>query len=155
GSELLYAGAFGTRDSSGAPVTIDSIFAIASMTKAITSVAALQLVDQGKVKLNEPVSAHLPQLRKLEVLEGFDEETGKPILRPARTQVTLKHLLTHTSGLCYDIWDADMFRYASQPRDAAPAGTPPPPVLMFEPGARWQYGTGVDWAGRLVEAVSG
>ena len=113
-SSILYSGAFGTRDSSGIPVTADSIFTIASMTKAITTVAALQLVEQGKVKLDEPVSKHLPQLGKLEVLDGFDPETGKPKLRPATTPVTLKHLLTHTSGICYDIWDADMFRYTSQ-----------------------------------------
>ena len=148
---ILYSGAFGTRDSSGVPAAADSIFAIASMTKAITTVAALQLVEQGKVKLEEPVSQHLPQLAKLEVLEGFDSETGKPRLRPARTPVTLKHLLTHTSGLCYDIWDREMFRYTSQTNGVVPAVPP----LMFEPGTRWQYGMGVDWAGRLVETVSG
>ncbi len=153
GSErsILYSGAFGTRDSSGAPVATDSIFQIASMTKAITTVAALQLVEQGKVKLDEPVSQHLPQLGKLEVLEGFDAETGKPKLRPAKVAVTLKHLLTHTSGICYDIWDADMFRYASQTNGVVPAVPP----LMFEPGTRWQYGMGIDWAGRLVETLSG
>ena len=77
--------------------------------------------------------------------------TGKPRLRPAKTAVTLKHLLTHTSGFCYDTWDANMFRYTKH------GGSPPPavPPLMFEPGTRWQYGTGVDWAGRLVEAISG
>lgn len=151
--KTLYAGAFGTRDSSGKPVTADSIFAIASMTKALTTVAALQLVEQGKVQLGEPVSRHLPQLGKLNVLDGFDPETGKPKLRPAAVQVTLKHLLTHTSGFCYDSWDGDMFHYTSQSGGASTAEGVPP--LMFEPGARWQYGTSVDWAGRLVEAVSG
>jgi methyl acetate hydrolase len=150
-SRILYSGAFGTRDSSGVPVTAESIFSIASMTKAITTVAALQLVEQGKVKLDEPVSQHLPQLAKLEVLEGFDPESGKPKMRPARTAVTLKHLLTHTSGICYDTWDGDMSRYTSQTNGVVPAIPP----LMFEPGTRWQYGMGVDWAGRLVEAVSG
>jgi len=148
--KTLYSGAFGTRDSSGAAVTADSIFAIASMTKAITTTAALQLVEQGKVKLNEPVSKYLPKLANLQVLDGFDAD-GKPRLRPAKTAVTLKHLLTHTSGICYDTWDADMFRYTKY------VGSPPPavPSLMFEPGTRWQYGMGVDWAGRLVEAISG
>jgi CubicO group peptidase (beta-lactamase class C family) len=148
--KILYAGAFGTRDSSGTPVSTDSIFAIASMTKAVTTVAALQLVEQGKVKLEEPVSKYLPRLAKLEVLEGFDGETRKAKLRPARIQVTLKHLLTHTSGFCYDNWDANMFRYTSQ-KDVAAAQAPP---LMFEPGTRWQYGPSIDWTGRLVEAVS-
>src|SRR6266699_3292597 len=76
-SKTLYTGAFGVRDSGGPPVTADSIFAIASMTKAVTTVAALQLVEQGKVALDEPVSKHLPALDKLEVLEGFDAN-GKP-----------------------------------------------------------------------------
>jgi methyl acetate hydrolase len=147
-SKTLYAGAFGERDSQGTPVTADAIFAIASMTKAVTTVAALQLVEEGKVTLDEPVAKHLPKLEKLDVLDGFDA-AGKPILRPAKTPLTLKHLLTHTSGLCYDNWDANMFRYASQ----AGVGTLGP--LMFEPGARWQYGQGVDWAGRLVEKITG
>jgi CubicO group peptidase (beta-lactamase class C family) len=147
-SKTLYTGGFGERDSEGTPVTADGIFAIASMTKAVTTVAALQLVEQGKVTLDEPVAQHLPALEKLDVLEGFDT-AGKPILRPAKTPITLKHLLTHTSGLCYDNWDGNMFRYASQ----AGVGTLGP--LMFEPGARWQYGQGCDWAGRLVEKISG
>ena len=147
-----YEGAFGVRDTSGAPAKLDSIFAIASMTKAITTVAALQLVEQGKFQLDEPVSKHLPQFASIEVLDRFDPSTGKAILRPARTLVTLKHLLTHTSGLCYDNWDGDMFRYTSTNGASAPGKAGP---LMFEPGARWQYGQGADWAGRLVEAVSG
>ena len=104
--------------------SVDSIFQIASMTKAITTVAALQLVEQGKVDLAEPVARQLPQLANVEVLEGFDA-AGKPALRPARTPITLRHLLTHTSGLCYDIWDGDMFRYMS----AKPANAPANPAL--------------------------
>ena len=150
-NKTLYAGAFGKRDASGVPVRVDSIFAIASMTKAVTTVAALQLVEQGKVDLAEPIAGRLPQLANLEVLEGFDA-AGKPSLRPARTPATLRHLLTHTSGLCYDTWDGNMFRCTS----ANPATDPAKPgPLMFEPGTRWQYGQGVDWAGRLVEAISG
>lgn len=150
-NKTLYAGAFGKRDSSGAPVRVDSIFAIASMTKAVTTVAALQLVEQGKVDLAEPIARHLPQLANLDVLEGFDA-AGKPSLRPAKTPITLRHLLTHTSGLCYDTWDGNMFRYAS----VKPAPNPARPgPLMFEPGTRWQYGQGLDWAARLVEAIGG
>jgi methyl acetate hydrolase len=149
--KTLYAGAFGTRDTSGTPVRVDSLFNIASMTKAITTVAALQLLEQGKVDLSEPVAKHLPQLANLDVLEGFDA-AGKPLLRPAKTQITLRHLLTHTCGFCYDIWDEQMFRYTSTKPANAPAKPGP---LMFEPGTRWQYGQGVDWAGRLVEAISG
>jgi CubicO group peptidase (beta-lactamase class C family) len=147
--KTLYSGAFGVRDPSGVSVGIDSIFRIASMTKPVTTVAALQLVDQGKVDLSEPVAKHLPQLANLDVLEGFDAD-GKPVLRPARTAITLHHLLTQTSGLCYPIWDERMFRYAA----AKPDNSKPGP-LMFEPGTRWQYGQGTAWAARLVEAITG
>jgi methyl acetate hydrolase len=150
-SKTLYAGAFGKRDSAGPALAVDGIFRIASMTKAITTVAALQLVEQGKVDLAEPVSRHLPELANVDVLDGFDAG-GKPSVRRARTPITLRHLLTHTSGFCYSTWDGDMFRYTS----AKPASAPERPgTLMFEPGTRWQYGTGVDWAGRLVETISG
>lgn len=148
---ILYTGAFGIRDSSGVPVAPDFIFRIASMTKPITTVAALQLVEQGKLRLDDPVSKYLPQLANLQVLDGFDKDSGKPLLRPAKTAVTLKHLLTHTSGFCYDIWDPLMFRYSTQTGGKIPEVPP----LMFEPGTRWQYGTGCDWAGRLVETIAG
>jgi len=129
--------------------TADSIFRIASMTKAITSVAALQLVEQKKLQLETPVSQHLPEFRSPQILEGFAADSGKPILRPATRPVTLRRLLTHTSGLAYDNWNADLLRYAAQ----TPAGDVPP--LMTEPGTRWEYGTSLDWTGRLVERVSG
>lgn len=151
--KTVWSGAFGKRDStSGVDVTTGSIFAIASMTKALTSTAAMQQVEAGKLTLDEPVSRHLPQLGKLKVLRGFDRDTGKPILRPAAKPVTLRRLLTHTSGFAYDTWDENMFRYTKLTGPTAPGTVPP---LMFEPGTRWQYGTGVDWAGRLVEALSG
>jgi|SRR5579871_566851 len=150
GSRTLYAGAFGQRDSSKEPVQVDSIFQIMSMTKAVTTVAALQLVEQEKVDLDEPVARHLPQFKEVQVLEGFDSN-GTPSLRSAITPPTLRHLLTHTSGLCYDVWDEAMFRYTSK----HPESPAVPGPLMFEPGKRWQYGRGLDWTGRLVEAISG
>lgn len=147
---ITFVGAYGKRDSaSGVSVTEGSIFSIASMTKAITSVAALQLVEQGKLKLDEPVANHLPQLAKLQVLDGFSND--KPILRPAGKPVTLRHLLTHTSGFAYDNWDANMLKYTEHAKPGPEDVTP----LMFEPGTRWEYGTSLDWTGRLVEAVSG
>jgi len=156
GGKSTYQGAFGTRDAaSGVKVTQDSIFAIASMTKAITSAAALQLVDQGKLKLDEPLSNHIPEFAKLQVLDGY-ESSGKPILRPVRTPVTLKHLLTHTSGLCYDTWSEDMMKYEKATGTSVSLGAVAPLIpLMFEPGTRWQYGYSADWTGRLVEIVSG
>ncbi len=154
---VTYTGAFGKRDgSSGMDVTADSIFRIASMTKAITTTAAMQLVEQGKVSLREPAAKYLPELSKLDVLEGFDSSTGKPILRPVKRQVELRHLLTHTSGFVYPVWDEDLARYNKVTGGGAPpTAVAPLTPLAFEPGTQWQYGTGIDWAGKLVEKVSG
>jgi len=154
--KTIYTGAFGKRDSSGrVPVKPDAIFRIASMTKAITTTAAMQLVEQGKLSLEKPAAEHLPELGKLEVLDGFDQ-AGKPILRPARTPVTLHHLMTHTSGFVYPNWDPMLAKYNQVMHIAnAPGAVAPLTPLRFEPGTRWQYGTGIDWTGKLVEKVSG
>jgi len=147
-SATTYSGAFGTRDSvSGLPVTPESIFSIASMTKAVTSVGAMQLVEQGKLTLDEPAAKHLPELGILQILAGFDS-LGKPMLRPSTNPVTLRQLLTHTSGFAYDIWHQAMFKFTSAGGDATY-------VLAFEPGTQWQYGPSTFWAGRLIEAISG
>ena len=145
----LYAGAFGVRDTSRVPARIDSIFQIASMTKAITTVAALQLVEQGRVGLDDPVAKYLPEFENIQVLGGYDSG-GNPVLRPPATPPTLRHLVTHTSGLCYDYWDGDKFRYVSKHKPKP--GMPGP--LMFDPGKRWQYGQGLDWTGSLIEALT-
>lgn len=153
--KVTYSGAFGKRDAtSGVDAKLDTIFGIASMTKAITTTAAMQLVEQGKVDLHAPASKYLPELAKLDVLEGFDS-AGKPILRPATRPVTLHHLMTHTSGFAYDVWDARMLKYNSVHGGPSAGAVAPLTPLIFEPGTRWQYGTGLDWTGRLVEAVSG
>ena len=103
------------------------------MTKAITSAAAMQLVEQRKLNLDESAFRHLPELQALQVLDGFDS-SGKPMLRPATKPVTLRQLLTHTSGFAYDIWHEAMFKFTSSGGDATH-------VLAFEPGSKWQYGT--------------
>jgi len=108
---LLYEGAFGTRVLDNGPaMTLDTVFRIASMTKAITSVAAMQLVEQGKLTLNDPVPNIDPALGSPQVLEGFDT-AGAPKLRPAKRPITLRHLLTHTAGFSYEAWDANTVRY--------------------------------------------
>jgi methyl acetate hydrolase len=144
---ITYSGAFGIRDASGVAVTTDSIFAIASMTKAVTSAGAMQLVERGKMTLDEPASKHLPELGMLQVLDGFDS-AGKPMFHPPARPVTLRQLLTHTSGFAYDTWHEGMFKLTSSGGDATH-------VLAFEPGTKWQYGPSTLWAGKLVEAVSG
>jgi methyl acetate hydrolase len=152
-NRTLYSGAFGKRDAeSNVAVNADSIFQIASMTKPITSVAAMQLVEQGKVDLDGPVAKHLPQLANMQVLAGFNA-AGEAQLRPAKKAVTLRHLLAHTSGLSYPTWHAGMSQYAAKAGPIAPIAPVVP--LMFEPGTSWQYGYSTDWTGRLVEAVSG
>src|ERR1700745_3740126 len=107
----IYQGAFGKRAlPDGAAMTTDTVFWIASMTKAITSAAAMQLVEQGKLALDHPIRYVLPELSAPQVLEGFDA-SGEPRLRSANQQITLRHLLTHTAGFVYDIWNADIGRY--------------------------------------------
>ena len=157
-SELVYQGAFGRRAlPDGDPMTSDTVFWIASMTKAITSMAAMQLVEQGKLRLDVPIAHVLPELSAPQVLTGFNP-SGEPQLRPAKGSITLRHLLTHTSGFVYDIWNAEMGRYMETKGipgiiscQNAALGLP----LVFDPGDRWDYGIGIDWAGKAVERVSG
>jgi len=155
---LFYEGAFGVRElAKGPDMTHDSVFRIASMTKAITSVAAMQLVEQGKLKLEEPVPNIDPALGSPQVLEGFDG-AGTPKLRPAKRPITLRHLLTHTAGFSYEIWDANMVRYvkaSGMPSTATGKVASIRMPLVFEPGDKWEYGVNIDWVGRLVESASG
>src|SRR5271165_4209312 len=110
-SGVIYEGAFGLRDLAVGPaMTLDTVFRIASMTKGVTSVAAMQLVEQGKLQLDQPVGNILPELSAPQVLEGFDD-SGAPRLRPAKRPITLRHLLTHTAGFAYEVWDANTQRY--------------------------------------------
>ena len=155
---VLYEGAFGVRAlDASTPMTLDTVFRIASMTKAITSVAAMQLVEQGKLKLEEPVPNIDPALGSPQVLDGFDA-SGAPKLRPAKRPITLRHLLTHTAGFSYEIWDANMVRYvkaSGMPSTATGKVAAIRMPLVFDPGDKWEYGVNTDWVGRLVEEMSG
>ena len=155
---LLYEGAFGTRDlGKGPAMTLDTFFRIASMTKAVTSVAALQLVEQGKLKIDEPVPSIDPALASPQVLEGFDA-AGAPKLRPATRPITLRHLLTHTAGFSYELWDGNTQRYvkaSGMPSTATGKVAALRMPLAFDPGDKWEYGVNIDWVGRLVESISG
>lgn len=137
-----------------APMSADTLFSIASCTKAITSVAALQLVERGLLHLDEPVGERLPALAAPRVLTGF-EASGAPITRPARGAITLRRLLTHTSGLAYDFNSAEISQYLSARGEVLMGAEQPNLPLMFDPGEGWLYGIGIDWAGRLIEAASG
>jgi methyl acetate hydrolase len=155
---VFYEGAFGRRErKTGAAMTRDTIFRIASMTKAVTSVAAMQLVEQGRLRLDQPVGKIMPELAAPKVLDGF-EPGGAPRLRPARRPITLRHLLTHTSGFGYDWGNVDLLRYAKRthtPNTLSAKLTSLDLPLVFDPGERWEYGIGTDWVGRIVETVSG
>lgn len=157
-SGTIYEGAFGTRQvGTDMPMTMDTIVWIASMTKALTGAAAMQQVERGKLNLDTPASKVLPQLKDSKVLTGFDSN-GQPMTRPPKREVTLRHLLTHTSGHSYDIWNKQIGEYMKVKNvpgiiscQNAALTTP----MVFDPGERWEYGTGIDFAGKMVEAVTG
>jgi CubicO group peptidase (beta-lactamase class C family) len=145
---ILYRGAFGVADvATSRPLDTHALFRIASMTKAITSTAAMQLVEAGKFGLDDPVASYLPALAEPMVIE-LPEGEGDYRLRPARRPITVRHLFTHTSGFGYAFTSAVLRDYKPRPGD-------PAEPLLFDPGERWHYGTSIDWLGRLVEKISG
>ena len=138
-------------------MTADTVVWIASMTKAITGACAMQQVERGKLTLDGAIAEVIPELGRVQVLDGFDAD-GKPRLRAPKRALTLRHLLTHTSGYAYDMWNADMKRFMEA------TGTPGiiscqnaalALPLIADPGEKWEYGIGIDWAGKAVEVVSG
>ena len=144
----IFEGAAGTLQS-------DSVIWIASMTKAITGAAAMQMVERGKFGLDTPAADIVPEIARKEVLVGIGAD-GTVTTRPARKPITLRHLLTHTSGMGYDTWNADIFRYVQakgplKPNSMEMLSTP----LLADPGERWEYSISIDWAGLMVEAASG
>jgi methyl acetate hydrolase len=148
---IVYRGAAGRASSQpDRPMAVDAIFGIASMTKAVTSVALMQLVDEKKVGLDAAASEYLPPFAKVSVITSFDEKTGAYTVKPASRPITIRHLLTHTSGLGYSFTSPIVRDFKPRNGDAFEVGP-----LLFEPGADWVYGTSTDWIGRLVEAVSG
>lgn len=153
---VRYSGALGVTDvDSQAPMAEDTPFQIASMTKALATLAAMQQVEAGRLSLDAPIGDVLPDLKDAQVLTGFDA-TGKPQLRPAVRPITLRHLLTHTAGYGYFFIHPELLQYF------AAVGMPVPgsldairTPLLFDPGDRWEYSVAIDWAGLAVEAVTG
>jgi methyl acetate hydrolase len=148
----IYEGAFGLRClGTQAKMSTDTVFRIASMVKLLTSVAAMQLVGSGKLSLDDPASLVDPELGAAQVLTGFDAK-GHPQLRPPLRPITLRNLLTHTSGFSYPLWDETALRYYAVAGKTK--GLPRRP-LFFDPDSKWSYGGGLDKVGRLVEIASG
>ena len=157
-NEVLWEGASGERAiGSGASMTTDTVGAIFSMTKAITGAAAMQLVEQGKLELDAPAGNIIPWLDEVQVLDGFDGQ-GEPVLRAPKSVVTLRNLLTHTSGFTYELWNANEVRWREKTGALSLFTVENKSLqipLAFDPDTQWEYGIGLDWVGKMVEAVSG
>lgn len=151
-NRVLYHGAFGVTDiGNRRALREDALFRIASMTKAITSVAAMQLVEQGRFTLEDPVQKYLPEFAAIQEFVTFDFATGAYRLQPATRPVTVRHLLTHTSGIGYNFTSAIIRDFKPREGELYPVGP-----LLFEPGQRWLYGAGLDQGlGQLIEKISG
>lgn len=152
---VIYEGASG--EITGGPMLPDTVCAIHSMTKAVTGAAAMQLVEQGRLELDAPAGTVCPYLGDVRVLDGYDDD-GEPVLRPPANPVTLRNLLTHSNGFVYEIWNDRMVEYIQKTdtpsffsRQKAALEIP----LMFDPDTDWEYGIGIDWAGQMIEVVSG
>jgi len=156
--ETIYEGGFGERVlGSGQTMTPDTVLWIASMTKAITGMAAMQQVEQGKLELDNSASDVISYFSEVKVLEGFDD-AGQPITRAPKRPITLRHLMTHTAGFSYEFWNESIIRYQEAkgiPQVTTCENAALKTPLLFDPGERWDYGINMDWVGKMVEAVSG
>jgi len=154
---IAFEGAYGKANiHQGTSMATDTVFWLLSMTKAITATACMQLIEQGRLRLDQTAGDILPQLASPKVLEGFDAD-GKPRLRPTKRPITVRHLLTHTSGYTYANWSEALTRYeqvTGLPDIATLRNAAFDAPLEFDPGDRWEYGISMDWVGKLVEEVS-
>ena len=154
----LYEGAAGRRVlGQDADMTVDTVFAIFSTTKAITGTAVLQLHEDGKLDLDAPAKAYVPEIGALKVLDGFGAD-GQPRLRAPKRDVTTRMLLLHTAGFGYDFFNESYRRLAAdhgQPSVITATKAALTTPLLFDPGDAWEYGSNIDWAGLVVEAVAG
>jgi methyl acetate hydrolase len=140
----------------GQPATLDTVFRIFSMTKSVGSTAAMILMERGKLSPDATVESILPEFADVQVLDGFGDDG--PILHAPKVQATVRHLATHTSGLAYEFWNANMQRYMAETEHPSILSGLTASLLyplQFEPGTRWDYGIGIDWLGRVVEAIDG
>jgi len=154
----IYEGAAGKRRlDRDADMTADTVFAIFSTTKAITGTAALQLVEEGKLDLDAPARTYVPDIGKLQVIEGFDAN-GEPGLRAPKCDITTRMLLLHTAGMGYDFFNqtyARLAREKGQPGVITASKAALMTPLLFDPGEKWEYGSNLDWCGQVIEAITG
>jgi methyl acetate hydrolase len=145
---VLYKGTFGKRNVAGAlPMLEDAIFALASMTKPVTTVAAMQLIEQKKIGLEDPVQKYVPAVGEAMVLAAIGE--GRDELRAPKRPITVRHLLTHTAGYGHPIWSRRLSEHMAKAGQGSAER-----VLLFDPGEQWMYGASTNFLGRLVETVS-
>lgn len=159
----IFKGCYGNvhvDNASAHPVTPTTMMKIYSLTKLVTVVAALQLLEDGRFDLDDPVQRYVPSVGQVQVLEGFSEH-GEPLLRPPRTKITIRHLMTHTAGFTYPFLDQDTRRYRKwfwnrQGKQVPDVMSEEEYVfpLAFDPGMAYSYGISIDWLGLVVEFVS-
>jgi methyl acetate hydrolase len=154
----IYEGAVGNRElGKDQEMTTDTVFAIFSCTKAVTGVAVNQLVEEGEISLDHPAKEYAPEISEIQVLEGFDAD-GEPRLRPPASDVTVEQLMLHTAGFGYDFFNEDLVKYGER-RDVPSVVTAEMAslrsCLLFDPGERWEYGSNIDWVGKVVEGARG
>jgi methyl acetate hydrolase len=154
----IYEGAAGKRELvKDQEMTTDTVFAIFSCTKAVTGVTVMQLIEEGKLNLDDPATEFVPEIADVGVLEGFDD-TGEPRVRPPNSDITVEQLMLHTAGFGYDFFNKDVLKYG-EVRDVPNVITSKMAslrsVLLFDPGERWEYGTNIDWVGKVFEEVRG
>jgi methyl acetate hydrolase len=154
----IYEGAAGKRElGKDQPMTTDSVFAIFSTTKAICGVAIMQLVEEGKIKLDDAARKYVPEIAELQVLTGFDAG-GQPTTRPPKRDITVNDLMLHTSGLCYEFFSTDDLKYRTAkniPTIVSCTNAAIKTVLLHDPGEAWTYGVNIDWLGKIVEQQRG
>ncbi len=154
----IYEGGFGKRDlSQPAAMTTDTVVCIFSCTKAITGAAIMQLVEAGKLGLDDPAKKYVPEIGEIQLLEGFDAN-GAPKLRAPKSDVTVGQLMLHTAGFGYDFFNYDLVKYGqlkAVPSVVSSSMASIRTPLLFDPGERWEYGVNIDWAGKVVESVRG
>ncbi|MFW0792342.1 serine hydrolase domain-containing protein [Gordonia sp. CPCC 205515] len=156
--ETIVLESSGARDlDTDTPMTTDTVLAIFSTTKAITGTTALQLVERGELDLDTPAREYEPRLGEVAVIDGFDTD-GQPRLRAPKSDITTRQLLTHTAGFGYDFFNETYNQLATdhgQPSIVTSSMASLKTPLLFDPGTAWEYGTNLDWAGLVVEAITG